>query len=676
MGLRQVVTFLAVGLSVSLVAATEDRPGAWRMVTMVQSPPTGGAPGLYAGRRAPLGPAPLLKLPIGSIHPQGWLRHQLECLRDGQAGRLPEISRWCRPDGNAWMSPDGQGAHGWEELPYWLRGLTELAYVLGDETLIARARPWIDALLASQEADGWFGPRQNRRQRDLWPNMLAVNVLQCFHEATGDARVLPFMARYLRWQAALPDEELLPGSWQKIRAGDNLESILWLYDRTGEKWLLDLARRIHERTARWDRGIASWHGVNICQGFREPAVYCVLAGDRALLDAAERNYQTVMALYGQVPGGMFGADENCRPGHHGPRQGAETCSMVEFMHSFEMLLGITGDPVHADRCEEVAFNDLPASMTPDLRALHYLTAPNMVRLDRGNKAPAVENEGCMLAYDPHLYRCCQHNAWIGWPQLAGHLWMATRDRGLAAVLYAPCQVNARVGEGAGVHIAETTDYPFDENIQLTLSIPRPTTFPLYLRVPQWCQAASVAVNGEVVVQSARPLTWVRVERSWQAGDRVLLQLPMEVALTRWRSNANAVSVRRGPLWYSLKIGERWVRNGGTDEWPAYEVFPATPWNYALLLDPSAGPGAFGVVRRSGLLAGQPFAVEGSPIELTARGRRLPEWKLDANGLIGRLPPSPVHADEPTEEITLVPMGCARLRVSAFPTIDAAAVAQE
>src|SRR5262249_17116921 len=144
----------------------------------------------------------------------------------------------------------------------------------------------------------------------------------------------------------------------------------------------DLAKTLHKRTAPWTEKIASLHGVNFCQGFREPGVYWQLSKDKKDLDAVERNYKEMMDTYGRGPGGMFGADEVARPGFTDPRQAAETCSMVEYMSSFEQLLRFTGDAVYADRCEEVAFNDLPAAFMPDYKGLHYLTSPNMVQLDK------------------------------------------------------------------------------------------------------------------------------------------------------------------------------------------------------------------------------------------------------------------------------------------------------
>jgi len=672
--MRRVMILLCVLGGPSLHVTGVAQSPELAMISVDSKPPTTGQNAFYVGNREPLVPNPLLKLPIGSVMPRGWLRTQLELMAAGLAGHLPELSKWCKKENNAWLSPTGEGEHGWEELPYWLRGFGDLGYVLGDERIINEARVWIEGILGSQRSDGYFGPESNREKDDLWPNMIALNILQTYYEYSHDERVLPFMTRYFHWQMTVPQKKLLPGSWQKMRAGDNLESIYWLYNRSGEAWLLELAERIHERTARWDTTVASWHGVNICQAYREPAIFYLQSHDRRHLDAAERNYQTVMALYGQVPGGMFGADENARPGYHGPRQAAETCSMVEFMHSFEMLFTFTGDPVYADRCEEVAFNSLPAAFTPDYKGLHYLTAPNCVQLDRHSKSPGFDNGGTMLSYSPHDYRCCQHNHAFGWSYYAEHLWMATRDNGLAAMLYAANDVKARVGDGAEVTIREDTDYPFDERIALTVSGPRPVRFPLYLRIPNWAEGARLTINGEAIPVEPEPSHYVRVEREWEDGDKVELTLPMEIEVRQWRTNADSVSVRRGPLWYALRIGEQWEQHPGSEkqtvkpDWPAWEVFPATPWNYGLVLEKNNPAASFKLVKSTRPIASQPFTLNAAPLTLVGRGKRIPVWQVDHSGLCGELQASPVRSDAPTEQIELIPMGCARLRISAFPVI--------
>ncbi len=659
--------------------------GAEITVRVLQRPATEPSNQHYVGNRAPLAPNPLIKLPVGAVKPRGWLRNQLELMADGFTGHLDELSEFLRPEGNAWLDPHGEGDKSyWEELPYWLKGFGDLGYSLDDPRIIQEARRWIEPAFSSQREDGYFGPRKNATQSghvkagkpDVWPNMVMLNALQSYYEYSGDDRVLKLMTKYFRWQLSVPDEDFLLPFWQQQRASDNLASVYWLYNRTGESWLLDLGEKIHRRMADWTSGVASWHGVNIAQCFRAPGVYFQQAKDPKLLAATERNLQTVMDLYGQVPGGLFGADENCRPGYDDPRQAAETCTMVEMMLSDEMLLAITGESKWADHCEEVAFNSLPASMTADLKALRYLTAPNMPLSDRRDKSPGIQNGGAMFLFDPRSHRCCQHNVSHGWPYFTEHLWMATAGNGLAAVIYAPCEVRAKVADGAEVSIVETTDYPFGDTIEFKLTMSRPARFPLLLRVPAWCSKPMVMLNGSELQVAARPSVYLAIDRLWNNGDQLTLTLPMHVTVTRWAKNKNSASVSRGPLTYSLKIGEKIVRVGGTDKWPAVEIHPTTPWNYGLVLDEKNPAGSFEVHSKSGPLPAQPFAWDVAPIELVARARRIPSWKLDAKGLVATLGPSPVKTSEPIETVTLIPMGCARLRIAAFPVIGDGPDAQE
>jgi hypothetical protein len=266
---------------------------------------------------------------------------------------------------------------------------------------------------------------------------------------------------------------------------------------------------------------------------------------------------------------------------------------------------------------------------------------------------------------------------------AEHSWTATPDDGLAAQLYGENEVRARVGDGVDVRLVSNTRYPFEEQVRLTVHAPRAVAFPLYLRVPRWCRAAALHINGERVSAAARPGEYLRVARRWRDGDRLTLDLPMELAVREWRKNKNSVSVDYGPLTFSLAIAERYERRSSTEtaqhdarwqegadasQWPAFEIQPASPWNYALALDDADPRRSFTVVRKPWPADDNPFAGGHAPIELRAAARPLPEWGLDEHGLCAVLPQSPVSSAQPVERVTLVPMGSARLRVSAFPRL--------
>src|SRR5262249_8762627 len=194
---------------------------------------------------------------------------------------------------------------------------------LGDEKMIREAQVWIEGAIASQQLDGWFGPGEGRKgaatdlvgRDDLWPNMVMLFCLQDYYEHFGDRRVIELMTRYFRYLEKLPENKSVVGYWPKMRGGDQLTSILWLYNRTGEPWLLDLARKTHRHTARWDTGLINLHNVNVAQAFREPATFFLLSKNPDDVKATERVWLEVRRRFGQGPRGTFGGDENAR---HGP----------------------------------------------------------------------------------------------------------------------------------------------------------------------------------------------------------------------------------------------------------------------------------------------------------------------------------------------------------------------
>jgi phage tail protein X len=491
--------------------------------------------------------------------------------------------------------------------------------------------------------------------------MPILDALRAYADATGDSRITPFLTRYFTFQNA-QGAEVFERGWGAFRWGDTIDSLYWVYNRTGEAWLLDLVRKIHSGSADYVNTIPTWHNVNLAQGFREPLQYGVLAGDPALRAATYRTYDTVMGTYGRFPGGGFAGDENCRPHRTDPRQGFETCGFVEFMHSFEMLTRMTGDPVWADRCEEIAVNSLPAALDPRQKGTHYITSANSVQLDDVAKTHGqFQNTFAMQAYMPgiHQYRCCPHNYGMGWPYFAEELWLATYDSGLCASMYAACAVTARVGAaGTSVTVTEDTGYPFEETVTLRIAAPAPVAFPLYLRIPHWCDAPALQVNGTAVPFTATPPCYAVVQRTWADGDVVHLVLPMRTTTRTWADEHGAVSVDRGPLTYSLAIEETWTRSGGTATWPEYTVTPASAWNYAL-------DGTSFTVRPK-TTTGNPFTRSGVPIELVARARRLPNWSADDQNVVRPLQDSPTRSTQALENVTLIPMGAARLRVTSFP----------
>ena len=671
--MKKILLFISLAMA-SFAAAKDDAT-----VVRVDRLPVAVRNKHYVSNQTPLMPQQFVKLPVGSISPEGWLLKQLELQRDGLNGHLGEISAWLQKEDNAWLKTGGKW--GWEEVPYWLRGYGNLAYIMKDEAMLKETKFWIEGILKSQRKDGNFGPVQlNEGKQDFWPNMVVLWIVQSYYEYSNDVRVIDFMSKYCNYLLTVPDDDFLSSYWENSRGGDNLWSVVWLYNRTGDKNLLALADKIHRNTADWTKStqLPNWHNVNVAQCFREPATYFLFNKDSALLEASYNVQSLVRRTFGQVPGGMFGADENARIGFFDPRQGTETCGFVEQMASDEIMLLISGDPIWAENCEDVAFNSFPAALMPDYKALRYITSPNHVVSDSKNHNPGIDNSGPFLAMNPFSSRCCQHNHGFGWPYYAEHLIMATPDNGLAAVMYTACKTKGIVGSnGVEVTLHEQTNYPFEESIRFKVSTPSKVSFPLYLRIPSWCKNASISINGKIRNIQGASGSYACINREWKNNDVVELMVPMDFTVRQWQVNKNSVSVNYGPLTLSLKIEEvykkldsretaigdsKWQENADASAWPTFEIYPGSSWNYALMANLPIT-----VERKAWPADNNPFTITNVPLEFKAKGRIVPEWMIDEYGLCGVLPYENAKKSDKIDDIKLVPMGAARLRITAFPT---------
>lgn len=653
-------------------------------VTIVDRPDKNIQNNNYITNKAPLQPLSFIKLPVGDVKPEGWTLKLLELQKDGLNGHLGEISAWLDKENNAWL---GTGTdYGWEEVPYWLKGYGNMAYILNDKDMIAETKTWLEAVFSSQRENGYFGPYIEKNGKpDLWGNMIMTWCLQSYYEFSGDERVIDLLTNYFKWQHNLPEDMFLKDYWENSRGGDNLLSIYWLYNITGDDFLIELAEKTHKNTANWRQRstLPNWHNVNIAQSFREPASYYMLSADSADLLSTYNVHHLIRNTFGQVPGGMFGADENARMGYIDPRQGTETCGFVEQMASDEILLRLTGDPFWAEHCENVAFNSYPASMMPDLKSLRYITSPNHTISDSRNHHPGIDNRGPFLAMNPFSSRCCQHNHGQGWPYYIEHLVLASPDNGIAIAMYGPCTANVTVADGREVKIVEETNYPFEESVKFTIQTNGKVTFPLYLRIPTWTENPSISVNGvklQILMENGK---YARIEKEWQNGDEVVFDFPMKLSQSVWQVNQDSRSINYGPLTFSLKIKEnyekvssietaigdsKWQKDADQEKWPSYEIYPGSDWNYALEIDESLPlEKNFKVVKTTWPADNYPFTTESAPIQIIAKGKRVKGWEIDQYGLTAELPiKEEIKFEKESEAITLIPMGAARLRISAFP----------
>lgn len=644
----------------------------------------------YINNPAPLHPNRFMELPLGSISAEGWLKEMLVRQKNGATGHLDELYPQVMGPRNGWLGGDGDQ---WERGPYWIDGLLPLAYILDDDDLKAKVKPWVEWILSSSKENGQFGPctdygpefgLQRDNCQDWWPRMVALKILQQHYSATGDERVIKLMTDYFRYQLSVIREKPLDNwtFWARHRGGENLSSIYWLYSITKDDFLIELGDIIYSQTEPFTEMFLAHdkltragtiHSVNLAQGIKTPIVYWQRDRDPKYLRALECALDDLDRFQG-YPNGMFSGDEAI----HGndPTQGIELCEIVEYMYSLETMYRITGNPTFAERLEKVAFNALPAQTTDDYMTRQYFQQVNQISvMERASNFDVNHSglDGCFGLLTG--YPCCTSNMHQGWPKFTQNLWYATPDGGLAATVYSPSRVRAKVADGVDVSFSENTSYPFDDSISFVVEdISREAEFPFTVRIPQWSAETSVCVNGLKAEGLPDKDNLMTVRRVWKKGDVLTLSFTPEIRLSTWKENSRAVE--RGPLVYALRVNSemRKVENAPKRRWQGdfyYEYRATSPWNYALLQVPDGKIQEQYVFSRNGDgVAAFPWNEENAPCSIRTEAVRFLSWK-EYNGMAGPLPYSIMFRPRTSKEketIELIPYGCTVLRITEFPMI--------
>lgn len=623
-------------------------------------------------------------LEYSSLSPSGWLKDQLELQMDGITRTLDEY--W----GSVGIYSDWIGGtdNSWERPPYWLDGLVPLAYLLKDEVGIAKAEKWLNWSLKSQRQSGDFGPKYRTSEFDeplFWPKFVMMKVFISYYEATGDERVIPFMTKYFRFCLAQLDKFKMSG-WAEARGGDLAYTVLWLYDMTKESFLYELLNKINGQSLdwadmfekfpftretdyyyKWDKIMANTtrtslysimqyhytHIVNVAMGVKQPLMNYRGTGEKKYLDAVYKGLANLYKYHGQVAG-VFAGDEHLSGVN--PTQGTELCSVVEYMFSLQLLLEATGDPMFGDLIERVAYNALPATISEDFKAHQYDQQANQVLVSNAKRNwYNNEDDSNIFGFEPN-FGCCLANMHQGWPKFTKNAFLVG-DNEIFAAVYMPLEANFEI-DSRKISIISETQYPFKGNVSFLFKMGEPQAFKFNLRIPGWCCKYELLINGEVTehIENGK---WAVINRTFRGNDRIEIAFEMPVAIKEGWYN-NSVSVERGPLVFGLNIKESWeALDRGIEEYKYYEIYPKTPWNYALNIDKDM------VALETGVNTKQAFSHEHAPVRIRAKGFRVPEWKLENNSA-GEVPVSPVLMNNEEEDIELIPYGSAKLRVSLFP----------
>ena len=643
-------------------------------------------------------------IPITCIQPEGWLKVFLQNQKNGLTGHLEYAGYPFNACG--WNGRDSDRCHNswwpYEQNGYWMDGMIRCGLLLNDTFLINKALQSINYTLEHADSSGFLGPDslKNSSQQSRWPNAVFFRSLMAYGDATDDQRVIDRLLKH--YSDSFP--------YTSEREEVNLENLLWLYKKTADTMLLKKAETIYAKAEVINQNLVTsakgflkdepsngHHGVTYNERAKLGAILYMYTGKKEYLDPSIAAYKK-LDKYHMLIDGVNVSTEELHPVT--PLESHEICDISDYTWSVGYLLMATGNADYADKIERAMFNALPGAVTSDFKALQYFSSPNQVIATHYSNHNAYCCGNAAMSYSPNPFTsCCPGNVNRAMPNFASRLWMDNGKGGIVAAMYAPCRVLYPVGKDKQkITIEEETNYPFSDTITFIVKTESQIKFPFTLRIPQWCNNAGLLINHHVQDLKASPGTYFDLDRIFENNDIVQLVLPQHLKLSHWPGNG--VAIEKGPLVYSLKIEEDKKINTGdkqfTKEFPAWDIYPKSAWNYALCIDSSD---LDKIICINNTVKENPWDEANPPIELKVPAKKIKNWDLVKTSIVKRAgwksekiegkdvwairhwdqkgdfiftPGLPEKRDlkkrlsEQTDTVTLVPFGCTRLRLTIFP----------
>lgn len=637
-----------------------------------------------------------MPLPPGAIRPKGWLNDWALLAANGITGHLDE---WSPTFGEAWKGKGfiAEGTNvedgtGWalEQCAYWLDGAVRLAYILNDSVLIRKVSTRLDtvvegvlnnqdnSLIYWKPKDFVAEGKTNNANFNSWSHSHMARALLAYYEATGKEKVLKALLKaYSNYPLPIMPEKIYP-----VTGAVNVDPMIKLYTLTGDTSILEnilemtKSKSFNQTIDKWiDGKFESRHGVVFYENIRIPAMLYPLTGNKKYLESflsANRWLDQHILPCGVASSEEFNAGI-------GSTRNIETCNVSTSAWTYQKVFEITGDSDWGDAIEKVFFNAVPAAVDSDFKMMCYYQSPNRINGLLPSAAPiAPGHDASPYIFRPtgHPVLCCVGNVNRAIPNYIMHMWMTTLDNGIAATLYGPSEVKTTVSNGVGITIKTETNYPFTEDIVLSLYPERETDFPLYLRIPEWCKNPSIRINGKDVVWNSNDKGFALIKRAWQNEDKVSIHFPMQVNIISgnetsypqvkyFKNNRKQAIVRRvnnpfqsvyyGPLLLALPVPDK-GENSISKEYKG-------TFNFALNMN-SEKTNELTTVLKQEMNKPWHWQLDDSPLKIRVRAKQF-DWEPTE---LQPLPQNFVSAGKDTT-IVLVPYNMTKFRISMFPVCE-------
>jgi DUF1680 family protein len=425
-----------------------------------------------------------------------------------------------------------------------------LAAYTSNDKVIALKKHLVDEAIKVQEPDGYIGMMApDARMWSMWDiydtNYMIYGLTSDYHYF-GEKRSLEAARKAADY--ILKHWSTMPADWPKENGGidpyvcvTGLErTMLTLYRESGDRRYLDFCVK-QRALPQWDLGIVIGRRYLIAGHVYAYMARCLaqlelyrLQPQDSLLSPTRRAVRFITEQDGACITGGAGQAEIWTDDQDGRNFLGETCATAYQLRVYDSLLRLEGQSRYGDLMERTIYNALFAAQSPDGRRIRYFTPM----------------EGNREYYQGDSY-CCPNNYRRVVADLPTMVYYRS-GAGLAVNLYTPSEATIDLKGGVSLKIRQETYYPSSGKVAIYLAPSKAATFPLQLRIPRWCGKVAVSINGQPWEKPAAPGTFLAIERQWNAGDKVTIDMPMKWRLVLGRKRqAGRAAVMRGPVVFCL-----------------------------------------------------------------------------------------------------------------------------
>ena len=428
----------------------------------------------------------------------------------------------------------------------------------------------IDKIAAAQQPDGYLYTYYTvRKELDKrWSNTKDMHEMYCaghliegacaYYQATGKRKLLDVAIKL----ANHIDSVFGPDKRHDVCGHEEIELALVKLSRiTGDPRYLKLATFFVDERGRdcgrkkfgeyaqddiplRDRREIAGHAVRAMYFFTAAADVASANNDPSLIKALDTIWHDVVDRKMYITGGIGPSSHNegFTVAYDLPNDSAyaETCASVGMVLWNHRMTLLHADAKYADVMERCLYNNPLSGISLDGTRFFYVNP-----LGSKGKHHRVDWFGCA---------CCPPNIARLLPSVGGYMY-ATTGNALYVNLYAQSRSALSLADNK-ISIAQDTRYPWDGAIKLTVTPEKPANFALNLRIPGWCKAATLKINGQAIASRQNPNGYASISRDWKAGDTIDLDLPMPVERVYADPNVKAdvgrVCLQRGPIVYCLE----------------------------------------------------------------------------------------------------------------------------